>query len=44
MSLLLLLARRLRGDSTPGGAANAYLTEGGFGFTLEDGSGVLLME
>lgn len=33
------------GDFTPGGASDALLLEDGvFGYQLEDGSGVLLME
>lgn len=33
------------GDTSPGGAANAYLLEDGSGgYQLEDGSGVYLME
>ncbi len=44
---MLVRIGRLMGirDFTPGGAANAFLLEASaFGFLLENGSGVLLME
>jgi hypothetical protein len=42
---LLLTGAGTPGDSTPGGADDAYLLEDNLnGYELEDGTGVLLME